>query len=254
MSTSSNSHFSRQDEINHPFLGGLVNWGLSTYHFQFGMSELREILVLDTEHGTKYDQLDTKKFSATFQQGISELGEIYRSSVIQDLGRVGYDIEDITISTPEDLRLNQPISGRLGVVTVKENGVDCSVGAHHLSAGMLRALSLIIQINYRATAVNPSLFIVDDIGEGLDYERTCSLIELLVEKAKSSNVQLLMSTNDRFVMNNIPLEYWILLDRSGSEVQAMTYASHKDKFENFKFTGLSNFDFFTQHYAKHLND
>lgn len=245
--------FSRQDEINHPFLVDFVSWGMSTYHFQFGRGEIKEFIALDANSGADYDPLDTKKFSTTFQQGMSEIGDEYRDSLIRDLGRVGYEIEDIQISSPEGVSLNKPHAGRLGVVSVKERGVGCWVGSHHLSAGMLRALSLIIQVNYRAMAVKPSLFIVDDIGEGLDFERTCSLIDLLMEKADSSNVQLLMSSNDRFVMNSIPLKYWVLLDRDGSEVSAMTYASHRKEFEDFRFTGLNNFDFFVQHYAESSN-
>lgn len=246
--------FSRQDKINHPFLVDFVEWGLSTYHFQFGKGEIKEFLVLDSGTGAEYNPLDTQKFSTTFQQGMSELGEKYKESLIRDLNFVGYDVQDITITTPLDVSINQPVAGKLGVVTVKESGIECSVGAHHLSAGMLRALSLIIQVNYRAMAVDPSLFIIDDIGEGLDFERTCLLIDLLVEKAEASNVQLLMSSNDRFVMNSIPLKHWVLLDRKGSSVEAMTYLTHKHVFEDFKFTGLSNFDFFSQHYAKSVNE
>lgn len=56
--------------------------------------------------------------------------------------------------------------------------------------------------------------VIDDIGERLDYERSCALIELLMSKATTQQVQLIMTTNDRFVMNKVPLEAWTVLHRA----------------------------------------
>jgi hypothetical protein len=86
---------------------------------------------------------------------------------------------------------------------------------------------------------------VDDIGEGLDFERSCLLIDLLRQKAKNSVVQLVMATNDRFVMNKVPLEEWSVLQRTGPLVKVRNYANSKEVFERFKVTGLSNFDLLT---------
>jgi ABC-type Mn2+/Zn2+ transport system ATPase subunit len=110
---------------------------------------------------------------------------------------------------------------------------------------MFRALSLIIQLNYSQLASIPSCILIDDIGEGLDYERSSSLIKLLIEKAKTSAVQLVMSTNDRFVMNNVPLEYWCVMRRISNVSKVYNYRNAKKQFEDFELTGLSNFDFFT---------
>jgi len=54
-----------------------------------------------------------------------------------------------------------------------------------------------------------------------------------------------MSTNDRFVMNNVPLEYWHIIQRSGGHCKIYNYENSKGTFDNFAYTGLSNFDFFT---------
>lgn len=246
--------FARQDAINHPFLLEFVEWGMSTYHFNFGIGEVREVALITSLVPTEYDPLDTKKFLATFQRGMEEFGDSFKTELLNDFARIGYQIDDISIDHPADMSVKESIPGRLGVIVVKERGIKCNIGSHQLSAGMLRALSLIIQVNYRAKAMSPSCFIIDDIGEGLDFERCCSLINLIIGKSKVSNIQLLMSTNDRFVMNLVPLKYWVLLDREGSEVRAMTHHTHKKIFESFKFTGLSNFDFFSQHYAQPNND
>jgi hypothetical protein len=69
------------------------------------------------------------------------------------------------------------------------------------------------------------------------------MIKTLIAKAQKTKMQLLMASNDRFVMNSVPLKFWTLLDRSGSNVHVYNEGNSKKVFENFKFTGLNNFDF-----------
>jgi hypothetical protein len=90
-------------------------------------------------------------------------------------------------------------------------------------------------------AKKSTCILIDDIGEGLDFDRSCRLIDLLRKKAKESNIQLILSTNDRFVMNRVPLEEWSVLQRRGSHVRVRNYENSRELFEEFKFTGLSNF-------------
>jgi len=69
------------------------------------------------------------------------------------------------------------------------------------------------------------------------------LIDLIIEKVKKSNVQIIMTTNDRFVMNKVPLEYWSLIQRVPKKSLFFNYQNSKETFEEFKYTGLNNFDF-----------
>ena len=68
------------------------------------------------------------------------------------------------------------------------------------------------------------------------------LIDLLREKAYKSKFRLIMSTNDRFVMNKVPLEEWSYLERTGPHVRIYNCDNASAKFERFKMTGLNNFD------------
>ena len=52
-----------------------------------------------------------------------------------------------------------------------------------------------------------SAIALDDIGEGLDFDRASRLVALLIQKAKRFNFQLIMTTNDSFIMNGVPIEY-----------------------------------------------
>jgi hypothetical protein len=69
------------------------------------------------------------------------------------------------------------------------------------------------------------------------------LIKVLIGKAQNGGVQLLMSTNDRFVMNTVPLEMWAVLRREKSVVRVFNYENSKRLFDEFSYTGLNNFDF-----------
>ncbi len=113
-----------------------------------------------------------------------------------------------------------------------------------MSQGMFRTLSILAQVNYAMMKHTADCILIDDIGEGLDFERSSVLIELLRDKAKQSRFQLVMSTNDQFVMNQVPLEEWSVLQRHGSRVTVKNYENSKEAFEYFKFVGLSNFAFF----------
>jgi Fe-S cluster assembly ATPase SufC len=96
-----------------------------------------------------------------------------------------------------------------------------------MSQGMFRALSVIVQVNYAHMAKIPSCILIDDIGEGLDYDRSSSLIKLLINKVEDAHVQLIMSTNDRFVMNNIQLKYWSVIYRDGNVSKMINYKKIK---------------------------
>ena len=119
---------------------------------------------------------------------------------------------------------------------------------------MFRALSLIIQITYLEFNLNSNstCILIDDIGEGLDFERSTKLIKYLVKKAEElkGRVQLVMSTNDRFVMNSVPLKYWTVIDKENGKMKFYTQKSHPEIFEDFEDIGLNNFDFFSGEYFK----
>ncbi len=104
-------------------------------------------------------------------------------------------------------------------------------------------MSILAQINYHAFTEKTQCIVIDDIGEGLDYERSCPLVNLLMAKARKSNAQLIMTTNDRFIMNVVPLKYWILLKCEKGNIQFYNNTNSKKIFNDFKFTGLNNFDF-----------
>jgi hypothetical protein len=56
------------------------------------------------------------------------------------------------------------------------------------------------------------------------------------------------TSNDLFLMEVVDLKYWNVLRRKGMTVTAINNKNHPKVFQDFKFTGLSNFDFFASDY------
>jgi len=233
----------RQDSIQHKFLEPLHNWGSSLRHYGFGTSLGKDSwAVFGEKERKKVDEKDTNAVVPLYQQAIEEFPDLFKQMIINDMELLDYPLEDIGIMAPISIRFSG-IPGELVGLYVKEKLLQGITDQQSMSQGMFRALSLFIQINYSQMAKKSTCVLVDDIGEGLDFDRSCRLIDLLREKAKSSNIQLVLTTNDRFVMNRVPLEEWSVLQRKGNHVRVLNEDNSKKLFEEFKFTGLSNFSF-----------
>jgi hypothetical protein len=239
----------RQDELQHPFVVELSKWALGcrTYFFGssfgkdqiVGLASLQLLLSQNERPGDVNDPL------SVYMKAFNQFGAPFDEAVIKDMNMVGYDLTDVSA---EDIRpltpgliLAEPAIG----LTVTERDRGVKLPQFHMSQGMFRALALIIHINASSFGKQRTLIMVDDVGEGLDFERSAKLIDLLINHAERSNIQVIMTSNDRFVMNRIPLNYWSLLRRTGSNVHAYTEHNSPKEFEDFKYMGLSNFDFFT---------
>jgi hypothetical protein len=188
------------------------------------------------------DPRDTNQVVGIYRKGEKDFGDSFKEAIKADMAEIGYLIDDVGTITPTSLVIqgSPPIVG----MYVRESDLGDITDQGDMSQGMFRALSIIIQLNYSGLSKKPSCILIDDIGEGLDFERSCSLIKLLVNKAEQSSVQLVMATNDRFVMNTVPLESWTVLRRVGGKIKVYNHENSKKRFDEFKFTGMNNFDFF----------
>jgi len=234
----------RQDSIQHSFLAPLRQWAQSLYFYPFGtpLGKDHFIVKVNDPHAP-FDPKDSSKVIAIFKRGLQQFSERFKQSIMEDMARIGYPLDDISIQPPSSVIIGGfpgPVIG----LCVKERTLAGVTDQMDMSQGMFRALSVIIQIAYAQMSDTATSILIDDIGEGLDFERSCELIRLLTDKAIRSKVQLIVATNDRFVMNTVPLEAWSVLKRSGGDSRVFNYTNSKAKFDEFKFTGMNNFDFF----------
>ena len=247
----------RRDSIQHPFFEDLYQWGKSIRHYYFGTQLGKDFLsIIPKEEDKKALNLkETNLVVGFFRKGYEKYGESFTNSILREMDLIGYRLEEIGVSPMPHLRIEGPPSIFAGAppqgIYVKESDLKGRTYQTDISQGMFRALSLLIQLNFSQLESVPSCILIDDIGEGLDFERSTALIKLLIEKAQKSSVQLIMATNDRFVMNNVPLEYWSVIQRVGQTCKIFNYENSKKIFDDFTFTGLNNFDFLsTEFYQK----
>lgn len=235
----------RRDSIQHPFFEDLYEWGKSTIHYPFGSSLGKDhfAIFVKKEKKNNVNIKDTSKVAAFLKRGIEKHGNVIKNKIIQDMNTIGYELNDVGVCAIPGMSIDSFQGSNVEGVYVKEKDLDIVTTQIEISQGMFRALSLLIQLNYAEFESLHGCIIIDDIGEGLDFERSTSLIKLLIDKANNSNVQIIMSTNDRFVMNNVPLEYWSVIQRVGNTSKIFNYKNSKKIFDDFEYTGLANFDF-----------
>jgi len=239
----------RRDDVQHPFFEDLYTWGKNFRHYQFGtqMGKGSYVLSRDDERNNTLNLKNYENIVKIFIEGKKEYSDKFVNFIKEDMGKIGYNLDKITVGTPTSIIFDRLIENPQGIIA-RESDLKGETDQSDMSQGMFRALSLLIQLNYSFLASIPSCILIDDIGEGLDYERSSSLIKLLIDKAEQSHVQIIMSTNDRFVMNNVPLKYWSIMQRSGNESKVYTSSNSKKRFEDFELTGLNNFDFFSSEF------
>jgi energy-coupling factor transporter ATP-binding protein EcfA2 len=235
----------RRDAIQHAFLSPLSDWGSGLRYYSFGDTMGRNTISFLVDGGPQPDPTNSNEVIGLFRQGTKQYPGVFKESVIKAMNDIGYDIEDIDATTPQNIQIqsNSIIPVTPVALIVKERSLSGSTEQVEMSQGMFRALSVIIHLQYAIHGDHPSFILIDDIGEGLDFDRSCRLIHFIRQCAMDSKIQLVMSTNDRFVMNNVPLEEWALLSRQGGNIKVHNYKNSKAAFDNFKFTGLNNFDF-----------
>ena len=240
----------RRDEIQHPSLSSLFNWGTSLRYFKFAKDQEKESLVAENIQFAS-EQENAAVAISIFQKALKEYNGNFHTSIIEKMNEIGYEIESIEINKMTDIKIiSSPFPTELSGIIIKEKDCLSKINQVQMSDGMFRALAILIHFNYYKLKGITGTILIDDIGEGLDFERSTKLIKILVNDAENSNIQLIMSTNDKFIMNSVSLDYWQVIDRIGGKINIFNKFNAKDSFDNFKFTGLNNFDFFSNNFLK----
>lgn len=221
----------RRDKREYPFLEYIVEWAEKTHTFKFGQVHPNSFAEADKIGGRHKSIEDISAI-------IEELTDTSKKNIINEFNQLGYDIENFYAKK----------EGGKDILYVREKKLTYDLRQDDLSQGMFRAISLITFIHYLADQNSAETIIVDDLCEGLDYERATKLGRLIFEKFRDKGVQFIVSSNDCFLMDVIPIRYWNLLVREDIHIRAYNYKNSKKKFDDFKYSGLSNFDLFSSDY------
>jgi hypothetical protein len=226
-----------RDVKKYPFLEEIVSWAEDSFGFKFG-----NISSYARFNKQEYDLLTAvEDIPVLFKR----LSEDHRQKIVEDMNDIGYNVENISVSERADIT----------ILTVKENGINKTLPYYTLSQGMFRALAVLIYVEYLLSRKRPATIMIDDLCEGLDFSRATRLGKKIFSTCETNNIQLIATSNDGFLMDVVDIKYWNVLLRKGKAVSAINIKNHPALFEEFKFTGLSNFDFFSSDYIrKHLSE
>jgi energy-coupling factor transporter ATP-binding protein EcfA2 len=232
---------SKRDKKQHSFFEKLYTWGDRLNFYRFGgdlgkRTFLNDIDIVSSLNEQDIDLKNEDEVTGIFFKAKNKFPESFVQAVVDDMNFIEYHLSAVEIE-----KLRFPISA-YGLVAY-ESDLGHPTDQREMSQGMFRALSLLIQLNYVILERVPSCILIDDIGEGLDFQRSQQLITLILNKFKDSQIQIIMTTNDRFVMNKVPLEYWQAIHRVPKRSLFYNYQNSREIFEEYKYSGLSNFDF-----------
>ena len=232
----------KRDPRQHPFLEPLLTWASLARIYRFNQVSLEQqgrMTVLGAQAPEGFDiTSDSPPAAAAFSRGLRRFGAKFTDAVKQDMAGLGYPIEDISLTSIGMAPDGRPIE----VVRVTESDRHWFVDQMFISSGMFTALWLLLNLELAVFSKAKIHVLIDDIGEGLDFDRSSALIKRVLEIAEENDLQLIATTNDRFVMNAVPLDYLNILQRDASIVSVINRANSREIFESFEKHGLSNFD------------
>lgn len=227
----------RRDVKEYPYIEKLIEWYNNFIFFEFtGINQMKLSF-------SNPSNINPYSFSSLLQSLIKSENNKY--PVINDLNEIGYIVDDIGVGkfdSPLVPLENKRNSDNLLYLYLKERDLEFNTAQFYMSQGMYRAFVTIVTIEYMLSQDKNMCIAIDDLGEGLDYERATKLTKLLMRKVKGSKVQIIITSNDRFLINAVDLEDITFLEREGHHVKVFNYANSKKAFDEFKSIGLNNFD------------
>ncbi|MBC8384216.1 MAG: ATP-binding protein [Candidatus Cloacimonetes bacterium] len=228
----------RRDVKEFPFLEDLFLWANNFLGYRFtGARPDLVIVPISTEQKDYLEDLGATPY--LLKKAINDKNFV--NAIIKDFSSIGYPIDKVKVKST----IATGIPNDILISIVKEKDLKCETDQTKMSQGMYRAFSLIIIVEYLLRLKKDCTVVIDDLGEGLDFERSSKLTKIIIDKIKNSTIQLIMTSNDRFLINSVDIKYLNLLERNGHLVESFNVKNSRKLFEDFKYTGLNNFDLFS---------
>lgn len=225
----------KRDTVLYPEIESVISWAENVDAFSFN----------------EFDIDGDERLYSRFIKGGNNLYSMVKAlspesieNVISTAANLGYHLEKIEPVEFADIKK----------VMFTENGVGGPLFDFDLSKGMFRTLYLLIYLEYVAQSGKPATLLIDDLCEGLDYDRSTKLGKYVFDYCSENDIQLIATSNDSFLMDVVDLNYWSILQRDGSKVSAINHKNHPELFEDFSFTGLNNFDLLSSDFIARHND
>ena len=201
----------QRDTTKFPEFEIVMSWAEHTRGFSFSELSSSRSYLIPNMFSEKID------FTELFEKIDNEKEQF----IINNMRALGYKINEISKLDVQQFKM----------ITLSEDEVIVPLFSSYMSNGMLSA-----------TVEGAKTFLVDDLGEGLDYSRSSKLSKIMFDYCEAHDIQLIVTSNDNFLMNAISLDNWIILQRKGKKVNGYSRYTHPDMFVKFRKMGLNNFD------------
>lgn len=141
------------------------------------------------------------------------------------------------------------------ILALIEDGVNEKIPITEMSSGMVRILSilalpLVRNLPFKQLSVKftPSLILIDEIDNGLDYERIGLIIDHL--RGESEFYQIVVSSHSPVVCNFIEPQYWRVFRRKGVEVKITSPMDVEETRDFSEKSKKSNWELYKNHISK----
>lgn len=216
----------RRDKEVYPEIETLMEWA----------EGVTVVSCSDLNPGTSLRGLSNYVSPMPFSDLVKALSDDAKKTVRAEARELGYRVSSLnTVHANSELKL----------VAVKEENVPEVLVDFQLSNGMLRVLYILCFLEYIKTQAGQRTLLIDDLGEGLDYNRATLLGRKVFETCEQEGVQLIASSNDSFMMDVVDISKWQIVRREDKTLKVMNQANEPELFKRFRMTGLSNFDLFS---------
>lgn len=224
----------RRDQNEFPFLEKLVSWANGIRGLAFANTSPNLIEI----PGNPFQLMSLNAVPSVLDQ----LTESQLNKVLHQLHSLDYDIESVTTGLVEGL----PPSAK--IVYIKERQLSVLLRQFEMSQGMFRAFSLLVIIEFFRASRKVGCVLIDDLGEGLDFERCQKLAKIIFDDNINSNLQVIATSNDSFMVNAVPLHCITFCYREGYLVKGLNYFNSREKFNRWQQLGLNNFDLLSSNF------
>ena len=138
------------------------------------------------------------------------------------------------------------------LITFKEQGVFEEIKQGQWSDGLYRTLHLLtsVKIPYRSNSHTeyPSLILIDEIENGLDYNTLNSIVNYLLDYSDQS--QIIVTSHSPLVSEMIHPKYWLIVKRFGTTVKLMSPSlKEQDLEKTLELFKREHWSFYSKHIA-----
>jgi len=224
----------RRDEKEFPFLEKLASWANGVRGLSFANTSPNLIEI----PGTTFQLSSLNAVPSVLDQ----LSSSQVKKVLNQLKGLDYDIENAITGLVEGL----PPSAK--IVFIKERGLSVLLKQFEMSQGMFRAFSLLVIMEFFRTSDKIGCILIDDLGEGLDSDRSQKLAKVIFDKQDHPSLQLIATSNEAFLMNSVHLNDLTVCYRTDSSIKCLNYSNSKTKFDKWRQLGLNNFDLLSSNF------